>query len=78
MKDKGRGDSLSVTLEQVQDAAWGVYRLPGLVVDLGGKRVTMDVNGKVTTGTFGKPGKWSGDVKLDPDLWWLFVVRETP
>jgi aminopeptidase N len=26
VKAKGSGDSVSVTLEQVQDAAWGVYR----------------------------------------------------
>ena len=78
LKAKATSDSVTVTLEQVQDAAWGVYRLPGRVVDLGGKRVTMNVDGKVTRGTFGKPGNWSGDMKLDPDMWWLFDVRETP
>ena len=75
---EARGDSVSVELEQVQDAAWGTYRLPGFVVDLGGKRVTMDVDGKVTRGTFGKPGSWTGKVKLDPETWWLFDVREGP
>jgi aminopeptidase N len=73
-----RGDSVTVELEQVQDAGWGTYRLPGFVVDLGGKRVTMDVNAKVTRSTFAKPGAWTGKVKLDPDTWWLFDVREAP
>jgi aminopeptidase N len=76
VKTESRGDSVSVELEQVQDTAWGAYRLPGFVIDLGGKRVTMDVNGKVTRGTFGKPGAWTGKVRLDPDMWWLFDVRE--
>jgi len=73
---KARSDSVTVELEQVQDAAWGLYRLPGLVLDLGGKRVTMDVDGKVTRGIFSKPSGWTGRVKLDPETWWLFDVRE--
>ena len=76
VRTSARGDSVTVELEQVQDAAWGLYRLPGLVLDLGGKRVTMDVGGKATRATFGKPSGWTGSVKLDPDTWWLLDVRE--
>ena len=76
VKTGSRGDSVSVELEQVQDPGWGLYRMPGFVIDLGGKRVTMEVTGKVTRGTFSKPGSWTGKVRLDPDAWWLFDVRE--
>jgi aminopeptidase N len=76
MRTSAKGDSVTVDLQQVQDAAWGLYRLPGLVVDLGGKRVTLDVSGKVTRATFGKPGNWNGKITLDPDTWWLLDVRE--
>ena len=76
VRTSARGDSVTVELEQVQDAAWGLYRLPGLVLDLGGKRVTMDVEGKVTRGSFSKPSGWTGRVKLDPETWWLLDVRE--
>lgn len=76
VRTEARGDSVSVELEQVQDSAWGLYRLPGLVLDLGGKRVTVDVEGKTTRATFAKPGGWNGAVKLDPDTWWLLDVRE--
>jgi len=76
VKTRASGDSVTVTLEQVQDEAWGLYRLPGLVIDLSGKRVTMDVRGKVSSATFSKPGAWNGKVKLDPDTWWLLDVRE--
>ena len=30
VKARGRGDSVTVQLEQVQDEPWGVYRLPGM------------------------------------------------
>jgi aminopeptidase N len=76
IRTESRADSVSVELEQVQDPAWGRYRLPGFVVDLGGERVTLDVEGKVTKGTFRKPGAWTGKVRLDPDTWWLFDVKE--
>ena len=70
-----RGDSVSVELEQVQDAAWGVYRLPALAMDLGGTRLTIDVEGRTTRGTFAKPAGWTGSVTLDPDSWWLLEQK---
>jgi aminopeptidase N len=71
-----RGDSVTVELEQVQDAAWGLYRLPGLVLDLGGRRATVNVEDKITQATFGRPSAWNGRVTLDPETWWLLDVRE--
>lgn len=71
-----RGDSVTVELEQVQDAAWGLYRLPGLVLDLGGRRATVEVEGKTTRATFARPSAWNGRVTLDPETWWLLDTRD--
>jgi hypothetical protein len=60
----------------VQDAAWGVYRLPGLVLDLGGRRATVDIEGRTTRAVFARPSGWTGAVRLDPDSWWLLDIRE--
>ncbi len=70
------GDSVALEVRQSQPEAWGTYRMPGLVVDLAGTRVTLDVGGRVTRRTVPKPAAWTGGATLDPDGWWLFELKE--
>jgi len=76
VRTAARPDSVTVELEQVQDAEWGLYRLPGLVLDLGGRRAAVDVEGKLTRATFARPSGWNGKVALDPETWWLLDTRD--
>lgn len=76
VRTSAQRDSVTVELEQVQDAAWGLYRLPGLVLDLGGRRAAVDIEGPTTRAVFAKPSGWNGTVRLDPESWWLLDVRE--
>lgn len=65
------GKRLLLTIRQVQPAEWGVFRLPGLVVQVNGKRIPVDVGGPETVvridGVKGKPL----EVLVDPEGWWL-------
>lgn len=66
--------SVTVTLTQVQDPAWGLYRLPGFGVAIGGTVRRADIHERVTHLTFPATPE-SAAVVLDPDGWWLFDVR---
>lgn len=68
-------DGLQVTLRQVQDSTWGVYRLPGLQVLIDDLLQTVDVDGPVTTFTAPIPADRPGRVEVDPEGWWLLVTR---
>ncbi len=71
------GDSVTVEITQVQDPAWGLFRIPALALAIDGTRVTMDVEGGVSRATFpgGPPGGPPSRVEVDPDGWWLLEVR---
>ena len=70
------GDSVTVEVAQVQDGTWGVFRIPGLVLELNGQRVTLDVDGRTTRKAFSLRGSGVPALKVDPDSWWLLEVRE--
>jgi aminopeptidase N len=65
------GKRILVTIRQSQPPEWGLFRLPGLVIQVNGKRSTVDVQGPETTvrleGFKGKPV----ELLVDPDGWWL-------
>ncbi len=69
------GRRLVVEVTQVQKPEWGTFRLPGLLVRIGGKAVRLDVAGrayrKVLEGFSGPPGI----VELDRRNPWLVEVR---
>ena len=62
---------LSITVKQVQPAEWGIYRIPGLIVQVDGKPVKVDVNGATTTVVVLGVKKAPRQVVVDPAGWWL-------
>lgn len=69
------GGHLVLTIRQVQPAAWGLYRMPGLTVRLGARTLTVDVNERVTrVATHWEGGSPPASVEIDPDGWWLLTV----
>lgn len=68
------GGHLSITVRQTQHAAWGLFRIPNLLVRVGDRTLTVNLSGRearVVT-------HWAGDtapvVEIDPEGWWLFAV----
>jgi aminopeptidase N len=70
------GESAAVEVTQVQDPAWGTFRIPGLVLELDGQRITLDVDGRTTRKALSTRGSGVPALKVDPDGWWLLEVRE--
>ncbi|HTL04430.1 MAG TPA: hypothetical protein VL241_01670, partial [Gemmatimonadales bacterium] len=69
------GGHLLVTVRQTQKAAWGVYRIPNLVLRLDDRELTVNLTGRVTR----VATHWGGSagpavVKVDPEGWWLLAV----
>ena len=65
------GRRLTVTVRQVQPAAWGTFRLPGLVLRVDGRDVAVDVAGAETTVTIDDVRAAPKAVTVDPEGWWL-------
>lgn len=63
--------SLTLTVRQVQDSTWGLYRMPGLRVRLDTTVTTLDLNGRVASRTIPWRGPAPEEVVVDPDHWWL-------
>ena len=61
-------------LEQVQPEAWGVRRLPGLVIGVDGERVVVDVTDRRTSVTR-RVAKAPGAIVVDPDGQWLLQAK---
>lgn len=68
------GGELSLEIEQVQPAAWGVRRLPRLVIAVDGTRIETAVTGQRTTVTH-RMRQPPGTVVVDPDGQWLLQAR---
>jgi aminopeptidase N len=66
-----KGKRLKLTIRQVQPEAWGVYRLPGLVIAIDGRRVPLNIEGRETTITLEDWKKRPREIVVDPDGWWL-------
>jgi aminopeptidase N len=71
LKWKWSGETLELTIDQVQDKAWGTYQLPNLVVRVDGQlfKTPIDVQRHIFKfhGQRTQPTK----VEVDPDGWWL-------
>lgn len=65
---------LAITVKQVQPAEWGMYRIPGLVIQVDGKPVKVDLTGATATVSVAmrKPPK---QVVVDPAGWWLMEAN---
>jgi aminopeptidase N len=62
---------LSLDIKQVQPEAWGVYRLPALMLVIDGKRVSVDVAGRETQLVLEDIRSKPKHIEVDPDAWWL-------
>ncbi len=76
---KRTGRRLVLRIRQVQPADWGTYRLPGLELDLDGRRIRADVRGPETVVAVPEVRRDPERIAVDPDGWWLLqasVSRE--
>ena len=71
---KHAGGNLQLDIEQAQPAAWGVRRLPGLVIAAEGERFVVDVTGQRTTFTR-KMSRAPATVVVDPEGQWLLQAK---
>jgi aminopeptidase N len=69
---------LMFRIRQVQPDAWGLYRLPGLVFDIDGRRVPVTLESRDTTVTLDGWKSTPRTIAVDPDGWWLLqaTVRQ--
>jgi aminopeptidase N len=70
-----QGKQLTLDVRQTQPEAWGVYRLPNLILLVDGKPVRVAVEQResrsVVEGISRKPKK----IEVDPNGWWLLQVK---
>jgi aminopeptidase N len=66
----------SVTLEQVQKPAWGLYRLPNLEIRVGGRTIVVPVLERSARTVFHWEGPEPPRVEVDPAGWWLLEVKD--
>jgi aminopeptidase N len=62
---------LALVVRQTQAEAWGLFRLPGLVVRIDGVDHRIAVDGRETTVTIEGLKQRPATVVVDPDGWWL-------
>jgi aminopeptidase N len=70
-----RGDTVDVTLRQVQPEGWGLYRIPALEVQVDRTTVTVAVTGRETAVAVPKEDSGPAEVRVDPNGWWLMDVK---
>jgi len=70
-----RGDSLAVTLRQVQPGPWGLFRIPSLEVEVDRTRFTVALAGREATVVVPKEDAGPAEVRVDPNGWWLMDVK---
>jgi len=64
----------ALTLRQTQPEAWGLYRMPGLIIRVDGRDFTADVDGRETVVPLPGLQQAPRDVVVDPAGWWLAQV----
>jgi aminopeptidase N len=69
------GDSLTLTIRQVQPEAWGTYRMPGLEFLVDGRLLRVDVEGRESTASFSGFAVAPEKISVDPGGWWLHTTR---
>ena len=65
------GKRLTLTVRQTQPEGWGVYRMPGLIIAVDGKRIPVDVGAREVSVTVDKVRQDPREIVVDPDGWWL-------
>jgi aminopeptidase N len=72
-----QGRRLTIRVHQVQDPAWGLFRLPGLVLSIDGREERIDVDGRETVVAIDGVARRPSRVLLDPGDWWLLQQSVT-
>jgi hypothetical protein len=73
-----KGRQLQLELRQVQPDGWGIRRIPGLVIDVDGRRMRVDVSGAQTSATLDGVRGDPRSIRVDPDGWWLMESTVVP
>jgi aminopeptidase N len=66
---------VSVTIEQIQKAAWGTFRLPNLTIRVAGRTIVVPMTDRVASTVFHWEGADSPAIDVDPDGWWLLATE---
>jgi aminopeptidase N len=74
------GGKLSIAVRQSQDAAWGTYAIPSLMIRVDGKDLKLPIDGRAKSITFNGVSRMPTKVEVDPDGWWLLeaTVSKAP
>jgi hypothetical protein len=73
----GGKKALELTIRQAQDAAWGLYRLPGFELLIDGLLVRVDIEGRESRFTFDQFSAPVRSIEADPNRWWLTETTVT-
>lgn len=73
-----QGRRMTLAIRQVQPASWGIYRLPGLTLQVDDRRVHTDVTAPETVITLEDVARDPGRIVIDPDGWWLLQATVKP
>jgi aminopeptidase N len=69
-----RGSVLELDIRQTQPAAWGTYRIPGLVVRIDGTDHRVNVAGPRSRHTLRGVLRAPSRIEVDPEGWWLLTA----
>jgi aminopeptidase N len=69
-----RGSALELDIRQTQPAAWGTYRIPGLVVRVDGTDHRVNVAGPRSRLTLRGVARAPSRIEVDPEGWWLLTA----
>lgn len=72
-----QGNRLTGTITQTQSEAWGVFRLPNLVLGVDGRRVPVSLEGREANFEVRDVRRPPQEVVVDPDGWWLLEATVT-
>ncbi len=74
VRTRDSGAEVELQITQVQDEAWGLFRIPNLEVRLNDQLVSIDLEGREVTRTFTARGEGPVVVEVDPNGWWLLAL----
>ena len=72
---RAQGGHVSVTIEQVQKAAWGTFRLPNLTIRVAGRTMVVPMTDRRASTVFHWEGADPPAIEVDPEGWWLLATE---
>jgi hypothetical protein len=70
-----QGKQLTLDVRQTQPEAWGLYRLPSLILLVDGKPVRVAVEQRESRGVVEGISRKPKKIEVDPNGWWLLQVK---